>query len=396
MALKKPSFSQIRSKTKAAGSRAQVAAEHLRDRILNGQYASGSQLPTFDDLVEEFRISRATMQLTIRQLKEEGFVRSVHRSGLFVSETPPHRHRFGLVFSAAPGEPEWNRFMAALQAEAPVVLRHRSKMQIVPFYHVNEGTPEALHHLLSEVAIHRLAGLILTKGTAFLLDSPVVVQSGIPCAAINHLPHQAPGVPVVNTDEPRFYKKALAWLAKRGRQRVAVLAGRQFVGLKEEDCVDAGLKTLPQWLCPVGLDFAGQTRSVTRLLLDYPRDKRPDAIILATDHLVEEALGAIHESGVVIGRDLDVVAHCNWPWPVESPLPIARLGFHSHDFLNVSLDLISAIRSGEQPSPHTLVPALFEHEVRRELLKHDSDDYLALSDLRFAQNGRFFSQSFGR
>ena len=352
------------SQHRDSGGRSRTVAAKIRDQILNGRYASGAQLPTFDNLVEEFGISRATMQLSIRQLKEEGFVRSVHRSGLFVAEHPPHLHRFGLVFASGPGEKHWNRFMAALHAEAPVVVRSRDGSQVVPFHDIQPDKPGAtFDRLLSDVMIHRLAGLIITERTAFLLQRPEVVKSGIPRVAINYPAQQSFGAPVINTDEPQFYRKALAWLAERGRKRVAVLAMRQIVGVTLQDCAHAGLASRPHWLCPIGSDFSGQTKSVVQLLLDYPPEDRPDAIILATDHLVEEALAAIHASGVVIGRDIDVVAHCNWPWPVESPLPIARLGFHSHDFLNTALDLIGVIRRGETPPQITLIPALFEHEL---------------------------------
>lgn len=350
--------------TPVTGGRGRIAAGKLRNQILSGRYPRGGQLPTFDALVEEFGISRATMQLTIRQLKEEGFVRSVHRSGLFVTEHPPHLHRYGMVFSSAPGEKGWNRFMAALLAEAPVIVRSRAAAQLVPFENIHEEQDsESLHRLLEDAAIHRLAGLIITSGTAFLLQRPEVVQSGIPCVAINYGQRQAFGAPVINTDEPLFYRKALDWLAGRGRKRVAVLAMRQSVGVTIQDCQQAGLATRAHWLCPIGSEFGGQTKTVMQLLLDYPANERPDALILATDHLVEEALAAVHASGVVIGNDIDVVAHCNWPWAVESPLPIARLGFHSHDFLNSALDLISQIRRGETPPQITLIPALFEHEL---------------------------------
>jgi DNA-binding LacI/PurR family transcriptional regulator len=340
-----------------------VATNKIRRQILTGRYSRGGQLPTFDDLVKQFRVSRATMQASMRQLKDEGFVRSVHRSGLFVSDTPPHLFRFGLVFSDSPGEKEWTRFMAALLAESPVVTREREGVQIVPFHGIKPGAEnDSMRQLLADVAIHRLAGLIITSGTSFILGLPELGSAGIPCVAINYSAKLSFGAPVINTNEPLFYRKALAWLAARGRKRVAVLAMRQAVGVSVEDCRAAGLDTRPHWICPIGSEFGGQTRSVVQLLLDYPPKERPDAIILATDHLVEEALATIHQAGVVIGQDIDVVSHCNWPWPVDSPLPIARLGFHSHDFLNASLSSISSIRRGETPPPQTLVPALFEHE----------------------------------
>ncbi len=339
-------------------------ADRIRAQILAGKYPPGAQLPTFDHLVAEFRSSRATMQLAIRQLKEEGFVRSVHRSGLFVTEQPPHLHRFGLVFAHSPGDKPWSRFLAALLAESPVALRQRDPAEIVSFQNIHpESTAPAFARLRADTAAHRLAGLILTEETTFVLEDPSIARHQVPCVALNVHERLSHGIPVINTNEVMFFDKALAWLAQRGRKRVAVLAMRQNVGVTAEDCQRAGLATRPHWICPIGSQFSGQTRSVVQLLLDYPPDERPDCLVLATDHLVEEALATVHDAGIVIGRDIDIVAHCNWPWPVESPLPIARLGFHSHDFLHTALDIISQIRRGESPPARTVVPAFFEHEL---------------------------------
>jgi hypothetical protein len=71
----------------------------------------------------------------------------------------------------------------------------------------------------------------------------------------------------------------------------------------------------------------------------------------------------VHEAGLVIGRDIDIVAHCNWPWNIASPLPIARLGFHVHDFIGGALQALIAQRTGKEPAWETKVPAIFEHEL---------------------------------
>jgi len=344
--------------------RSRAAAEKIRAQITSGRYPAGAQLPTFDALVEQHGLSRATMQAVIRQLRQDGFVRSVHRSGLFVSEMPPHLCRFGLVFSDTPGGPTWNRFMGALLAEAPVVAAAQGGVQLVPYFGVSPGVRNEAHErLLADVANQRLAGVVVTRGAGFLLSDPAIRAQRVPCVAINHLVEEADGVPVVNTDDPLLLQKALDWLAERGRKRVAVIAMRPSHEVSVETCAAAGLKTRSHWLCPIGQDASGQVRAVVQLLLDYPVKERPDCLVIATDNFVEEALSGIHATGIVIGRDVDVVAHCNWPWPVESPLPITRVGFHSHHFLNHCLEAIRQQRRGEKPATCTLVPALFEHEL---------------------------------
>lgn len=350
---------------RGAGGRREAAAARIRAGIINGRFPSGSQLPTFNDLIAEHNLSRATMQLVIRQLKDEGFVRSVDRSGLFVAEFPPHRYRFGLALPSAPGEAGWDRFLGALLSESTVVSNRQEGVEIVPFFGLHpEASKPALDTLLTDCAAQRLAGIIITRGTGFLLHHPLVRQLKTPCVAINHLVTESAGAPVVNTDDPGFMTRALDWLVHRGRKRVAVIAMRPNVSEVATACAEAGLAFRPHWLCPISLDHRGQVKVIVRLLLDYPKSQRPDCLVVATDNLVEEALSAIHESGIVIGRDIDVVAHCNWPWPVESPLPIARLGFHSHEFLNQCLDTIRALRAGKTPPELSLIPALFDNEIQ--------------------------------
>lgn len=340
------------------------AASRIRKAIIAGRFPAGSQLPTFEALTDEHSLSRATMQLAIRQLKDEGFVRSVQRSGLFVSATPPHLFRFGLAFPCSPGGEGWNRFLGALLAESAVVAGQQQGVELVPYFGLQAGVPNpAMESLLGDVATQRLAGVIVTRGTGFICELEEIRSRKMPCVAMNHLEAETCGAPVVNTDDPLFMAKALDWLAECGRKRVAVITMRPTLGVTPEMCARHGLATRQQWLCPVGQNYYGQVGAVVRLLLDYPRGERPDGLVIATDNLVEEALGAIHGTGIVIGEDIDVVAHCNWPWPVESPLPIARIGFHSHQFLAACLEAIRLQRRGEEPAPITMIPALFESEL---------------------------------
>jgi GntR family transcriptional regulator len=57
----------------------------LRDRILNGTYALGQQLPTESELLEEFGVSRNTVREALRQLRQDGLVASRQGSGSVVT-----------------------------------------------------------------------------------------------------------------------------------------------------------------------------------------------------------------------------------------------------------------------------------------------------------------------
>jgi hypothetical protein len=346
------------------GGRAGEITRALRGRIISGEYPCGSKMPTFDRMVGEFGLSRATVQLAIRQLRDEGFLKSVDRKGLFVADDPPHLCHFALIFPSAPGEAKWTRFEAALQAEALVLERQRPGLHFPLFHDVETGgNPANTRAVIEAARAHRVAGLILVRGTGHLLLEGNLRNERVPCTGINYDPEELPGVPLVNTDPEMFYRKALCRLGEKGRKRVAVVTGASKIPVTPGMFRDAGLQTRDHWLCPVSHRIEGAASIAVRLLFDYPREERPDALIIGTDALVEEALGTLHQMEMLVGRDLDVVAHCNWPWPVRSPLPIERLGFHMHDFLDGAMRAISLPRQGRAPAPLDRVPALFESEL---------------------------------
>ncbi|MHC3469076.1 GntR family transcriptional regulator [Streptomyces sp. 7R007] len=62
----------------------------LRARIADGTYTVGSQLPPQRELAEEFRVSRDTIQRVMRELNNEGWIRSRQGSGSRVVKSPTH------------------------------------------------------------------------------------------------------------------------------------------------------------------------------------------------------------------------------------------------------------------------------------------------------------------
>jgi 5'-deoxynucleotidase YfbR-like HD superfamily hydrolase len=63
----------------------QIAAS-IRAAILTGELAPGSQLPAGHELAKFFGVSRMTVQTAIRTLRDEGFVRSLAGSGVYVRD----------------------------------------------------------------------------------------------------------------------------------------------------------------------------------------------------------------------------------------------------------------------------------------------------------------------
>lgn len=64
-----------------------VIFEELREKIIEGQYAPGEQLPSEYDLGEIFNVSRTTIRKAIANLANQGLVTSQRGKGVFVRES---------------------------------------------------------------------------------------------------------------------------------------------------------------------------------------------------------------------------------------------------------------------------------------------------------------------
>src|SRR5437870_12476107 len=66
---------------------AQVASI-MRDRILRGIWASGEEIPTLGQVVEEFSVARVTVRQAVQMLVEEGLLSSQRGRRTFVTYEP--------------------------------------------------------------------------------------------------------------------------------------------------------------------------------------------------------------------------------------------------------------------------------------------------------------------
>lgn len=71
---------------------AAVVGKHIRDAIVNGEYAPGAPLPEVR-LAEQLGISRGTVREALRVLEDQGLVEVIPHRGSFVSRVTPRTAR---------------------------------------------------------------------------------------------------------------------------------------------------------------------------------------------------------------------------------------------------------------------------------------------------------------
>jgi len=348
---------------------ADVAAE-IRDRIVSGLLVPGCRLPTREALAREFGTTRVTVQRAFDRLLRDGFVVPRGRAGTYVADDPPHLSCYAAVFlDRVSLERPFSLFSRALEdaarslteSGAATIRRYRLQSQ-----HIERGEYKAL---LADVRFRRLAGLIFAFPPAMFLDpdDPVLCQPGLGRVAIQS------GSPTgdcaaVYPDLDSFVDRAAEFLAGRGRRNVAYVTIAGWRDQKDAEIVAAirawGLATHPFWLQHAHPSFPTSARNMVHLLMrGTPAEGRPDGLIVGDDHLTEHVAAGLMDAGIRVGKDLDVVALCNFPRPVPTALPFTRLGFDARQVIEACLDVLRTMRDGGAVPAPVHLPALFENEL---------------------------------
>ena len=339
----------------------------LRNEIASGHFRPGALFPSISELEEQFGMKRTVVQLAVKELRQDGFVESDGGKRMKVSDTPPHLSQYGIVFAATRSSPERPRFDEAVCKEAAKIEQqgqHRFR-----FYEgatdPDEGAAVTAR-LRADIEARRLGGLLLFPGTHECLGNyDNELLCGVPHVFVCGFEPNQEWQPQINIDMDAFIDRALADLAAKGRKRVCLvyMAGT-LNGVDPSPFERHGLTFRRAWMQAVGRSHPEVARGLVHILLDYPDDERPDAMIIADDNLVEATAAGLVETGLRVGKDIDVVAHCNWPWPIPSILPVRRLGFHAGTLLQEAGGVLDALRH-KLPAPAvTHIAPVFEEEAK--------------------------------
>lgn len=339
--------------------------QRLRGDIHLGRLAPGERLPSRIDLQQHFQTSPLTLQRAIDVLVQDGYLRTAGRAGTFIVEHPPHLSHYALVFFNTP-DLAHSQFFTALRNEAAKL--QQPDRHISAFYNINGHVDVAdYQRLLYSVQTHRFAGVIFASSTYMLEGSPVLAEAGMPRVVISSPDERAP-IPVVFPEGGKVLPMALDRLAAGGCTRVAIVtmaADRDpapYVRHAQALAAARGLElpeTFVHGVHPGAGEWAKQT---TQLLMTMPASHRPDGLIITDDNLVEAATAGLLAAGIQVPRELQVVAHTNFPWPTRNHVPVIRLGFDAGSLLATCIARIDEQRRGETPPPVTGIRPQFEDE----------------------------------
>jgi hypothetical protein len=333
--------------------KAEKIARILRDEILTGRRPPGDKLPTYDALIERFLVTRPTVARVLRALRREGLIAGNGTRGVFVASTFPHHSRYFWVTSEQPGSLEWTTFMATI---LDLIDRKETGIdgEVIPLVGVDGRANNPEYQRLCEAVEHgSVAGLFLmNSATVYLL--PALQTPGLPRVAIwAPLPHAG----LLSLDFNALLERACSRVLTKGRRVAVISPHAPNLARAQELLLQHGVDKAHMWalhVAPVGCE------RITELLFD--RSDRPDAVFVTDDNLVQPLLAGLKRAKRRPGRDVYVLAHCNWPRPIGLAEGVEHVGFDVREVLGLAKECIDAQRAGEV-SPGRLVPPRFADEV---------------------------------
>jgi DNA-binding LacI/PurR family transcriptional regulator len=310
-------------------------------------------------------------------LIRDGFVTARRFQGTIVAENPPHLCNYGIVSFHGFSE---SKYTAAIQ-QAATALAEKGPAKF-SFYCYQGGhiQTEGYKRLNADVESQVLAGLIFTNPPIFLDGTAALEQPGLPLVT-NCAPGAYDNLHHIYYGWDSFLQRATEHLVSRGRKRIALIGAYLYRGQIEKDLEFLVRRKVgrPELIQSCALE-PGSAYHAAMLLMKLSGEDRPDALIIRDDNLVEAATEGLAFSGVRIPRDLEVVAHCNFPVRPPSCVPVTRLGLDCRDMVLRDLECLATQREGRPFQMNTEMPVVFESELNGNLQKKAS--------LRVPQFGR--------
>lgn len=354
---------KIAVKDKSTARRHRIAAS-LRKAIVTGKYQPGQQLPTRVVLEQRFKVSPETLQRSFDELKADGFLRAQRRGGTFVVDYPPHLHRYGLALGSDQEDAGFTQFFTVLAEQARSVKVNDG--DTVPVFYGVADTREntGIINLTQDIEHHRLAGVIYVGFVPERFEAcklpQVVVSSNVDV--------DGSVVSILSMSQEHYVQKAVSYFAQRGCKRLGVLS---VIGWQKKTeqfllkaCREAGIALEEQWFQLISLTDTFTARRITQLLMHPDHTRRPDALLIADDNLIEHVDAGLRDVQVDVAQDLTIVAHANFPSRSVSDLPMRRLGYDTRQVIGAGIHLINERRDTQSTSRIYPIEPYFEDELR--------------------------------
>jgi DNA-binding LacI/PurR family transcriptional regulator len=286
----------------------------LFQAIIKGRYAEGARLPSESELVEQFQVSRPTVNRALRDLQERGFIDRRAGSGSYVRLRESEKaHVFGLLI---PDASDTEIFEPICQGLAESRYNERNALLWGSTGPPGDSKELVARRLCKQYVECKVSGVLfapleLTRFKDEVNEEIVTTLSnaGIPVMLLDRCIYSYPRrsrFDVVGIDNRRagfvitdhFLKAGCCTVAFLGRPQSASTVDARVTGYRE------ALHTRQQ-MPDRDLVWRGNPDDI-EFIRERVRECRPDAIVCANDNTAAHLLYSLNELGLKVPNDLRI------------------------------------------------------------------------------------------
>ncbi len=340
-------------------------ASDIRSRIESGEFKPGDRLPSENELVAVWKVSRMTAHRAMQELQRERLVTRRRGKGTLVADRSALKTgQVALLF-----QHKSNAF------EVGYIIGIRSTLpedcQLV-FCSVEEN-PEREAEYLSK--IHKEVDGIICFPTGDIHNVPLmhsIMESGTPIVCIDRIPDGLDADAVV-TDNYGSSLTGLQYLVNAGHKRIAYVAEKCLYVSAARERYEAFMQIMKdigevdpnkwiRWFPP-----APEWEFVVQSLHDamyrmMNEDEPPTAIFCVHDFYLAAVLEVCERLGISVPDQLEMLSFCDYPtWTVRGSSKVNRLIQQTKESGVKAAEILQRRMAGEQfPKEIIRIPAIFK------------------------------------
>ena len=334
----------------------QVLIHYIQNQIAEGKLSPGDKLPSENELVEQFQISRQTVRKALSVLEEEGAVRRIKGSGTYLNyarrENLEGRNHIALITTYV----DSYIFPKTIQGIENALFESGYSLQIFFTNNTLEREKSILQDILNRDDV---AGIIV-EGTKSGLPNPNIplyrqlMERKVPFLFINTF-YPELDVPHVSLNDVAAARKAVNYLIEKGHHDIGAILklddgqGRQrYLGylLAMEE---AGYPVTDSRMVWIDTDESKQLAYCTDKILN--RVEACSALFCYNDQIAFQLIRMLAARGIRVPEDVSVISMDDSDLALHSevsitslPHPKEKLGAKA---VEVLLQMIAGRKKGE-------------------------------------------------
>jgi DNA-binding LacI/PurR family transcriptional regulator len=205
---------------------------------------------------------------------------------------------------------------------------------------------------------------------------PLAASLSVPSVLIG-VPRDSSGLQCVDVDFEHAAELVVEELVATGHERILLLGHPAELINRHLNFTcrftDSAIRALHrqrlpyEHISPVESGRVGARQVVARIMADFHREQRV-GLIIPNSQTVQPILNALVAQGVVPGRDISVIAHCNDETAVETEPPVTNVTLEPREVSRRAITTVFRLLDRDQPRPDAIVDLVPPRLTRRDTI----------------------------